>query len=153
VITFAVSSGVVCAWPAATGASFPTVTETVAAGEVKLPSFTVNVKLSGPEYVAFEVYVTCAVQLVPPPLGVQLGAPIEPSVPCVGAVPTANVSDALSISDPASVIVFATFFEAVTACPLAAGTSFTAVTVIETVAAGEGKLPSFVVNVKLSAPL
>jgi hypothetical protein len=97
--------------------------------------------------------VTCAVQLVPPPLGVQLGAPSAPSDPWVGAVPTANVNEALSTSVAANVITFAVSSGVVCAWPAATGASLTPVTVIETVAAGEVTLPSFTVNVKLSAPL
>jgi hypothetical protein len=53
------------------------------------------------------VYVTLAVQLEPDPLGVQLGVPIEPNVPCVGAVPIANVNAALSRSVAVNVITAA----------------------------------------------
>jgi hypothetical protein len=53
------------------------------------------------------VYVTLAVQLDPPPLGVQLGVPITPSVPCVGAVTTAKVNPGLSTSLPDKVITAA----------------------------------------------
>ena len=50
VIAFAVSSSVVTAWSPATGASFTavTVSVTVAVFESRLPSFALNVKLSGP---------------------------------------------------------------------------------------------------------
>jgi hypothetical protein len=99
------------------------------------------------------VNVTLAVQLDPRPLGVQLGVPIAPSVPCAGAVPIANVNAALSISVPASVIVNAVSSAVVTDCALAVGTSFTAVTVNVTVAARDVRLPSLTVNVKLSGPL
>jgi hypothetical protein len=99
------------------------------------------------------VYVTLAVQLEPNPLGVQLGVPIAPSVPCVGAVTTAKVKAPLSMSVPDSVITAAVSSAVVTLCALDTGTSLTAVTVIETVAAVEVRLPSLTVNVKLSAPL
>jgi hypothetical protein len=99
------------------------------------------------------VYVTLAVQLDPDPLAVQLGVPIEPNVPWVGAAPTANVKAALSMSVPESVTTNAVFFAVDTDCAFAAGASFTAVTVIETATAEEVKLPSFTVNVKLSGPL
>jgi hypothetical protein len=95
------------------------------------------------------VYVTEAVQLP----AAQLGVPSEPNVPCVGAVPTANVKAALSISLPDSVINLAVSSAVVTDCALAVGTSFTAVIVRLTVAATETRDPSFVVNVKLSGPL
>jgi hypothetical protein len=98
------------------------------------------------------VYVTSAVQLDPCPLGTQLGVPIVPSVPCVGAVPIANVNAALSISVPASVIVNAVSSAVVTDCAFDVGTSFTGVIVRLTVAAGEVSNPSLVVNVKLSGP-
>jgi hypothetical protein len=99
------------------------------------------------------VYVTVAVQLDPNPLGVQLGAPTVPNVPCVGAVPTANVIDALSISVPDSVITAAVSSAVVTLWALATGASFTAVTVMLTVATLESEKPSFALNVKLSGPL
>jgi hypothetical protein len=99
------------------------------------------------------VYVTCAVQFDPPPLGAQLGVPIAPNVPCVGATPTANVKDALSISVPDSVITTAVSSAVVTPCALETGASFTAVIVRLTVAAGEVNDPSLTVNVKLSEPL
>jgi hypothetical protein len=93
------------------------------------------------------------VQLDPDPLGVQLGVPIAPSVPCNGAAPIAKVSDALSVSVADNVITNAVSSAVVWLCPLAVGVSFTAVTVIETVAAVEVNDPSLVVNVKLSDPL
>jgi hypothetical protein len=99
------------------------------------------------------VYVTLAVQLDPDPLGVQVAVPIVPSVPCVGAVPIANVNAPLSISVPDNVITAAVSSAVVTLCALDTGASLTAVTVIETVAAGDVKLPSLAVNVKLSGPL
>jgi hypothetical protein len=99
------------------------------------------------------VYVTLAVQLEPNPLGVQLGVPIDPSVPWVGATPTANVNAALSISVPDSVITAAVSSAVVTDCVLLTGPSFTAVTVRFTVAAVEVNAPSLTVNVKLSGPL
>jgi hypothetical protein len=99
------------------------------------------------------VYVTLAVQLDPDPVGVHVVPVIDPTVPCVGAVTTAKVNAALSRSVPDNVIGNAVFFAVVTDCPFAAGASFTAVTVIETVAAAEVRLPSLVVNVKLSGPL
>jgi hypothetical protein len=99
------------------------------------------------------VYVTEAVQLDPPPLGVQLGAPSVPSVPCVGVVPIANVNDALSTSLAASVITNAVSSAVVGLWEFATGASFTAVIVRLTVAAGEVNDPSLTVNVKLSAPL
>jgi hypothetical protein len=153
VITFAVSSTVVWLCPAATGAVLPTLTDTVAAVEVKLPSLAVNVKLSDPVKLAVGVYVTLAVQLEPDPLGVQLGVPIAPTVPLVGAVPIANVNAALSMSAPDKVTTTAVFFAVDTDCPFAVGASFTAVIVRLTVAAAEPRLPSLVVKVKLSAPL
>ena len=53
------------------------------------------------------VYVTLAVQLEPRPLGVQLGVPIAPNVPCVGAVAIANVNASPFASVPDNVITFA----------------------------------------------
>jgi hypothetical protein len=99
------------------------------------------------------VYVTLAVQLVPDPLGVQLVPVIVPKVPCAGAVPTANVNVALSISAPDRGTVAGVFFAAVTDCPFAVGASSTAVIVRLTVPAVEVRLPSLTVNVKLSGPL
>jgi hypothetical protein len=99
------------------------------------------------------VYVTCAVQLVPEPLGVQVGVPIVPSVPCAGAVPIANVNAALSMSVPANVTATAVFFAVEIDGPVPVGASFTAVTVRLTVAAAEVNAPSLTVNVKLSGPL
>ena len=49
-------------------------------------------------------------QFVPNPLGVQLGAPNVPNVPCVGAAPIANVNAALSTSAADSVITGADTF-------------------------------------------
>ena len=99
------------------------------------------------------VYVTVAVQFEPNPLGVQLGVPIAPNVPCAGAVTILNVKAALSISVADSVITAAVSSALVTRWEFEAGASLTAVTVIETVTAGEVKLPSLTVNVKLSGPL
>jgi hypothetical protein len=99
------------------------------------------------------VYVTVAVQLEPDPLGVQLGVPIAPSVPWVGAVPIANVNEALSTSLADSVITAAVSSAVVGLWEFDTGASFTAVIVRLTVAAGEVELPSLTVNVKLSAPL
>jgi hypothetical protein len=99
------------------------------------------------------VYVTLAVQLEPNPLGVQLGAPTVPNVPCKGAVPSANVTDALSMSVPVNVISNAVSSAGVALCALATGASFTAVIVRLTVATLESELPSLALNVKLSAPL
>jgi hypothetical protein len=99
------------------------------------------------------VYVTCAVQFVPNPLGVQLGAPNVPKVPCVGTAPSANVTDALSTSLADNVITAAVSSAVVTDCALDTGASFTAVIVRFTVATLESKLPSFALNVKLSGPL
>jgi hypothetical protein len=93
------------------------------------------------------------VQFVPSPLGVQLGVPIDPNVPFVGAVTIVNVNAALSMSDPAKVTATAVFFAVDTVCPFAVGESFTAVIVTLTVDAVDVRLPSLVVNVKLSGPL
>jgi hypothetical protein len=57
------------------------------------------------------------------------------------------------MSAPDNVIGNAVFFAVDTDCPFAVGVSFTAVMVRLTVAAAEPRLPSLVVNVKLSAPL
>ena len=92
-------------------------------------------------------------QFVPNPLGVQLGAPNVPNVPCVGAAPIANVNAALSTSAADSVITGAVSSAVVTLCALDTGASFTAVIVRFTVAAGEVNAPSLTVKVKLSAPL
>jgi phage tail sheath gpL-like len=86
-------------------------------------------------------------------MGAQLVPVIVPNVPCVGATPTANVNEALSISVPDRVITAAVSSAVVTLCALETGTSLTAVIVRLTVAAGEVRLPSLTVNVKLSAPL
>ena len=43
-------------------------------------------------------------QLEPDPLGVQLGVPNAPNVPCVGVAPIANVKEALSMSDRIAVM-------------------------------------------------
>ena len=92
-------------------------------------------------------------QFDPPPIGAQLGVPIVPNVPCVGAVPIANVNAALSTSLADNVIANAVSSAVVTDCALDTGASLTAVIVTLTVAAGEVKLPSLTVNVKLSGPL
>jgi hypothetical protein len=153
VITFAVSSAVVWLCALATGAVFPIATVTVAAAEFNAPSLTLNVKLSDPVKLVVGVYVTEAVQFEPDPLGVQLGVPIDPNVPFVGAVTILKVNAALSMSAPDNVIGNAVFFAVDTDCPFAVGASFTAVIVIDTVPAAEVKLPSLVVNVKLSGPV
>jgi hypothetical protein len=95
------------------------------------------------------VYVTVAVQLP----AAQLGVPIAPNVPFVGAVTILKVNAALSMSAPDKVTATAVFFTVDTVCPFAVGASFTAVTVRLTVAAGEVNDPSLTVNVKLSEPL
>jgi hypothetical protein len=65
-----------------------------------------------------------------------------------------NVKLALSMSAPANVMSFAVSSFVVTLWPLAVGASFTAVTVIDTVAAVESTgPPSVTLNVKLSDPL
>jgi hypothetical protein len=153
VIALAVSSAVVWLCPVATGAVLPTLTDTVAAVEFNAPSFTRKVKLSEPVKLVVGVYVTLAVQFVPSPLGVQLVPVIAPNVPLVGFVTILNVNAALSMSAPANVIGKAVFFAVDKDCPLAVGASFTAVIVIDTIAAAEVRLPSLVVNVKLSGPL
>ena len=99
------------------------------------------------------VYVTLAVQLEPDPLGVQLGVPIELSVPLAGFVTILNVNAALSMSDPDNVIGNAVFFAVETVWPFAVGPSLAAEIVRFTVAAAEVNDPSLVVNVKLSGPL
>jgi hypothetical protein len=93
------------------------------------------------------VYVTLAVQ-VP---AAQLGDPIAPNVPCVGAVPTANVSASPFASVADSVITAAVSSAVVTLCALATGAVFPTATV--TVAATEFNVPSFTLNVKLSDPV
>ena len=52
-----------------------------------------------------------------------------------------------------SVIAFAVSSGVLTDCASATGASFTAVTVMLTVAAAESTVPSFALNVKLSGPL
>jgi hypothetical protein len=99
------------------------------------------------------VYVTGTVQFEPNPLGVQLGAPSVPNVPCVGDAPSVNVTDALSTSVPTNVTVAGVSSAVVTACELATGASFAAGIVRLTVATLESTLPSFALNVKLSDPL
>jgi hypothetical protein len=53
---------------------------------------------------------------------------------------------------PASVIALAVSSAVVTDCAVATGTSFTALTVIDTVAAAESNVPSLTVNVNESVP-
>jgi hypothetical protein len=93
------------------------------------------------------VYVTTAVQLP----AAQLGVPIAPNVPCVGAVPIAKVSASPFASVPDSVITFAVSSAVVWLCPAANGAVFPIETV--TVAAAEFNAPSFVTKVKLSEPV
>jgi len=93
------------------------------------------------------VYVTFAVQ-VP---AAQLGVPIAPSVPCVGAVPIANVKASPFASVPASVITRAVSSAVVWLWALATGAVFPIATV--TVAAAEFNAPSLTLNVKLSEPV
>ena len=74
-------------------------------------------------------------------------------VPCAGPVTIVNVSGEPSRSVAVSVIALAVSSSVVTAWPPATGASLTAVIVIDTVATFESRLPSFALNVKLSAPL
>ena len=100
------------------------------------------------------VYVTEAVQTEPPPLGEQLVPVMPDSAPFAGVLAIANVSEAVSVSDAESVIVFAVFLGVVTDCPLAVGAWLTAVTVMERVAGAlAGAMPSLTVNVMLSEPV
>src|SRR5207302_9723890 len=140
-IAFAVSSAVVTVCPFATGAwlTCTTVMLTVAAAESTVPSFALNVKLSGPKYPAAGVYVTVG------------ATPL--SVPCAGAVTTAYVSGSPSTSVAASAIAVAVSWFVVTLCAVATGVSFTGVMVSVTVATFEFSVPSFALNVKLSGPL
>jgi hypothetical protein len=78
---------------------------------------------------------------------------MAPNVPCVGAVPSVNVTEALSMSVPTSVITAAVSSAVVGLCPLATGASFTAVIVRLTVATLESENPSLALKVKLSGPL
>jgi hypothetical protein len=93
------------------------------------------------------VKVTNAVQ-VP---AVQLGAPIVPNDPWVGAATIANVnaSPFASVADKA--ITAAVSSAVVWLCALATGAVLP--TLIDTVAAAEVRLPSLTVNVKLSGPV
>jgi hypothetical protein len=144
VITAAVSSGVVTLWPLATGAVLPTLIVTVPTAVPPFPSLTVYVKLSDPEKFALGVYVTFA-----PPVPTA-------AVPFNGAVTavTVNVLPSTSVSFASTLITLALlFFATVALSATATGGSFTAVTVIDTVAAAEANAPSLTVNVKLSGPL
>src|SRR5437899_10492325 len=139
-IAFAVSSAVVTAWASATGAWLTCITVrlTVAAAESTVPSLALKVKLSGPKYPAAGVYVTFG------------ATPLN--VPCVGATTMAYVSGSPSTSLAVSVIAFVVSWLVVTLCAFATGGSFTAVTVIVTVATFEFSVPSFALKVKLSGP-
>jgi hypothetical protein len=81
----------------------------------------------------------------------QLGVPIEPTVPCVGAatIENVNASPFASVADKA--ITAAVSSAVVWLCPLATGAVLPMLT--DTVAAAEVKLPSLTVNVKLSEPV
>ena len=92
-------------------------------------------------------------QFEPAPLAVQLGVPIAPNVPWVGAVPIANVNDGLSMSLAASVIVNGVSSGVVGLWAFETGGSFTGVIVRLTVATLESETPSCALNVKLSDPL
>jgi hypothetical protein len=138
------SSGVVTLCALATGVPFPTLTLTVAVAVPPFPSLIVYVKLSDPEKFAFGVYVTFA-----PPVPTA-------DVPLVAAVTdvTVNGFPSRSVSFVNTVItLLLLFFDTDAASFTATGESFTAVTVIETVAAIEVNTPSLAVNVKLSGPL
>ena len=74
------------------------------------------------------------------------------NVPLAGGVATAYVKVAPSTSVPAKVRLVEPSSATVTVWAVATGASFTALTVIETVAAAEPTVPSFTVNVKLSLP-
>jgi hypothetical protein len=74
-------------------------------------------------------------------------------VPCAGWVTIAYVSSVPSASLPDSVIVAGASSSVVTVWSAATGASFTALTVIETVATFESAVPSRAVNEKLSSPL
>jgi hypothetical protein len=95
------------------------------------------------------VYVTVAVQ-VP---AAQLGVPIVPRLPWVGAVPIVKVNDAFSTSVADNVTTNAVSSAVVGLCGFPTGVSLTAVIVRLTVAGVEFDVPSLVVNVKLSVPL
>src|SRR5437773_1192606 len=114
-MVFAVSSSVATASFAATGASFTaaTVIVTVATFESRLPSFALNVKLSGPLQFASGVYVSAG------------GIPLN--VPCVGPLTITYVSGEPSTSVAPSVIALAVSSSVVTASSLATGASLTAV--------------------------
>jgi len=81
------------------------------------------------------------VQLEPEPLGVQLGAPNVPNVPCVGAAPNVNVTDAVSMSVADRVITAAVSSAVVGLWEFDTGASFTAVIVRLTVATLESDNP------------
>jgi hypothetical protein len=92
------------------------------------------------------VYVTVAVQ-VP---AAQLGVPINPNVPCVGAVPIANVSGSLFASVADNVMAFAVSSAVVTLWAEATGAALPIVTVTAPIAVPP--FPSLTVYVKLSDP-
>jgi hypothetical protein len=99
------------------------------------------------------VYVTLAVQFAPAPDGVHEVPVMALRVPWLGLLTMLNVRLPLSLSAPATVMTFAVSSFVVTLWPLAVGASFTAFTVIVTVAVFESAIPSLALKVKLSEPL
>ena len=72
--------------------------------------------------------------------------------PCSGDSTTSKASVSKSTSAPVNVIDFAVSSSVVTVCAVATGASFTAFTVMETVATPEFTAPSFTRKVKESLP-
>jgi len=123
-----------------TGGAAVTVIDTVAGADDTVPSFTVNVNESAPEYPADGAYVRFA--------------PLPESVPCEGVL-VLYVNMLPSASEPERVIVFAVSCGVVTDWLFATGAVFTGragVTMIDTVAGGDETIPSFTVNVNESGP-
>jgi hypothetical protein len=124
-ITIRIFANPIYGFAVATGASFTAliVIVTVAfAAESTVPSFTLNVKLSGPFKFAVGVYVKFRVQLLGTPE--QLTPPDEAIAPFVGGVTIVNIKGSPSRSEPASVITFAVSSFVETLCPVAVGARF-----------------------------
>src|SRR5438445_3859614 len=139
-MAFGVSSTVVTACALVTGAwlTWVTVRLTVATFESTVPSFALNVKLSGPEYSAAGV-------------NVRFGA-VPLNVPCAGPATMLYVSASPSTSLAIRMIGAAVSSAVDTLWPVATGAWLTWATVRLTVATFESTVLSLALNVKLSIP-
>ena len=111
----------------------------VATVESSFPSLALKVMESVPLKSAFGVYVRFA--------------PVPVSAPFFGCATTVKVRASFSASVADRVIFSAVSSGVASVCAMASGASFTAVTVIPTVATAESSFPSLALKVKESVPL